>query len=392
MAGQSVLMLLENNPYPADVRVRLEAQSLRAAGYDITVVAPRGRGEPAREVVDGVKVRRFRLPALGGSPPAFVAEYAVANLQLHARGLLGLRRADVLHLHNPPDTLFGIGLVARLLGKRVVFDHHDIAPELFAEKFGEGPVVKLLRLFERLSYRVAHSVLVVNRSLKQIAVDRGNVGADRVFVVRNAPPRELLAGVAPARPGALAEPRLVFVGSMGSQDGVDDLPALMVALRENHGLRPKLTVVGDGDRRPFVEQAVADAGLGDDVTFTGRLPHARIPEVLADADICVEPAGCSELNHRCSMVKVYEYMASGRPIVAFPLREVQWLGGEHIRYAPCDDIGGLAAEIAALAADEQLRARCAAGLRERAERYTWERSTESLLDAYSALRPATVGS
>ena len=382
-------MLLENNPYPADVRVRLEAQTLRAAGYDVTVVAPRSDGEPAREQVEGVTVERFALPSFGSSPLGFVLEYLVANLQLHARGLRRLPRTDIVHLHNPPDTLFAVGWAARALGRRVIFDHHDIAPELFANKFGPGAVVKLLRTLERLSYRVADAVLEVNASLRDAALRRGVAVPERVFVVRNAPPRAMLTEVEPGRPGALDAPRLVFVGSMGSQDGVDQLPDLMTMLRAHHGLHPTLTVVGDGERRAAVEHAIGAAGLAEAVRFTGRVPHDRIPGLLAEADICVEPAGCSEMNHLCSMVKVYEYMAAGRPIVAFPLREVQHLGAEHIRYAECDDLASMAAAIAELASDEELRARSAVGLRNRAEQFTWESAGESLLAAYDATSSAT---
>src|SRR5262245_16912355 len=123
-------MLLENNPYPQDVRVRSEAESLAAAGHTVTVVAQRASGQPRRELVGGVRVRRFPLPETPANPAGFVLEYAIANASLYLAGAVELLRgADVVHIHNPPDTLFGIGFLARLLGRRVVFDHHDLAPE-----------------------------------------------------------------------------------------------------------------------------------------------------------------------------------------------------------------------------------------------------------------------
>jgi glycosyltransferase involved in cell wall biosynthesis len=381
-ASRRVLMLLENNPYPDDVRVRLEALSLTREGYDVTVVAPRGPGEARREVVEGVYVERFRLPEPGDSAAAILLEYAVANIQLHLRGLRALRGSDVLHLHNPPDTLFAVGWVARRLGKRVVFDHHDIAPELFAEKFGTGRMVRILKLLEGLSYRVAHVALTVNGSIAAIAGMRGGLRPGDVFVVRNAPPRHMLTEARPGREGPLREPRLIFVGSMESQDGVDSLPRLLTLLRERHGLAPRLTLVGDGGRRAELERAMVAAGHAGSVTFTGRIPHDRIPAVLAEADVCVEPAGCSPLNHRCSMVKVYEYMAAARPIVGFPLDEVRRLGGEDILFAECDDMDDMAAQIARLAEDGALRRTLGERLHARAADLTWERSEEALLEAY----------
>ena len=132
-----VAMLLENNPYPQDVRVRNEAESLCSAGHEVTVIAPRSRGQAAAERIAGVEVRRYRLPESSGGLGGFILEYAVAHVQLFARGLRELLRgADVIHLHNPPDTLFPVGLLARALGRKVVFDHHDLFPELLTQKFG----------------------------------------------------------------------------------------------------------------------------------------------------------------------------------------------------------------------------------------------------------------
>src|SRR5262249_53040515 len=155
-----VAMLLENNPYPQDVRVRSEAESLAAAGHRVTVVAPREPGQPRRELVGGVRVRRFRLPETPANPLGFVLEYAIANANLYLAGALELLRgATVLHLHNPPDTLFGVAFLARLLGRQVVFDHHDLAPELFEAKFGASPVGGVLRAFERLTFATATMVV-----------------------------------------------------------------------------------------------------------------------------------------------------------------------------------------------------------------------------------------
>lgn len=158
-------MLLENNVYPQDVRVRSEAESLVKAGHQVTVVAPRGAGQPRRDRVGGVVVRRFTLPHTPASALGFMLEYAVANAQLYLAGAWQLvRGAEVIHLHKPPDTLFGVGLLARSLGRHVVFHHHDLTPELFEAKFGRSPVSALLRLLERLTFRCATLVIAPNDS------------------------------------------------------------------------------------------------------------------------------------------------------------------------------------------------------------------------------------
>ncbi len=380
-------MLLENCSYPADVRVRLEAESLTAAGYHVTVIAPRAPGQPRHDSVNGVTVERFRLPESRGSVAGIVREYLLANLQLYPRGVLALiRGAEILHLHNPPDTFFAAAYVARALGRRVVYDFHDTSPELFATKFGDGPIAGCLRWLERRSARSADHVLTVNQSLLELASARDGVSIDRITVVRNAPPEAMLGQARPARDGVLTDPRLVFAGTIESQDGVDLLPELVRLLRDERGLTGvTMTVVGDGSVRRDVEAGCRRAGVHGNVTFTGRVPHSQIAGLLAAADICVEPAPCNAFNHRCSMVKIYEYMAAGRPIIGYPLREVQRLAGRDMLYAQCGDIEELADLAVRLAGNPALRSRLGSQLLKRAQQLTWERSSEALLAAYRSL-------
>ena len=163
-------------------------------------------------------------------------EYAIANLQLYRAGIGSLLRgATVVHLHNPPDTLFGVGLLARLLGRDVVFDHHDLTPELFEAKFGDSRVARLLRRFEWLSFRSATLVIAANESHREVAKGRGEVAGERIVVVRNGPPAAAFRQVAEPRDGRLDRPRLLFLGCMESQDGVDRLPALLRILAERGG-------------------------------------------------------------------------------------------------------------------------------------------------------------
>jgi glycosyltransferase involved in cell wall biosynthesis len=383
-----VVMLLENNPYPRDIRVRNEAESLRAAGYEVTVIAPRRDGEPARETVAGVRVRRFRLPRERHSAAGFLSEYAAAAVQLHLLGALELARgARVVHLHNPPDILFPLAFGARAAGRRVVFDHHDLAPELAAEKFGEAsPYVRVLALFERLTIASAHAVLSTNESYRELAIGRGRADPESVRIVRNGPRASMLAAAREPRPGVLDDPRITFVGELEPQDGVDDLPRLLALLRDRHGLAgARLTVIGSGSRRPPMGRAFAALGLGEQVRFTGYVPHARVFELLADADVCVDPAPHGALNDRSTMVKIGEYLAAGRPVVAYELLETTRTAGGAALYAAGGDVDTLAERIAWLARNPAERLALAARARERATELVWEHSERELLRAYARL-------
>ncbi len=384
--GSRVLMLLENNPYPQDSRVRKEAVSLQRAGFTVTVIAPRAPDQEPEEILDGIEVERFSLHAWPATWWGFVLEYLVANAQLHLRAVRRLATVDVLHLHNPPDTLFLIAGLARIAGRRVVFDQHDLGPELFAERFGAGPVTGILRVLEWLTYKVANAVLVVNDSLRQIALSRGAVDDSRVFVVRNAPPRKMSAAVRPGRSGALDQPRLIYVGSLGRQDGVDDLPEILSLLQKEQGLAgAQLTVVGDGERLDPLREKCAALELQGAVRFTGFLSEPEVASSIAQADICLEPAPCNEHNHRCSMVKVYEYMAAGRAVVSYRLREIARLGGEDIAYASCHDLRDFAAVTARLARKPEERLARGDALRRRAVEQSWEAESETLVAVYRGL-------
>lgn len=385
-----VVMLLENNPYPADVRVRAEAESLAAAGYAVRVIAPRASGQARREQIAGVKVERFALPATPGNRAGFFAEYLIANVQLYLRGARALLRgARVVHLHNPPDTLFGVGMLARMLRRRVVFDHHDLAPELLESKFGAGALVTVLRLFERATFRVAHAVLATNGSYAAVALERGRVPADRIAVVRNGP---RAATIAPpgddGRDGVLEDVHVVFLGEMEAQDGVDILPAMLAQLRGRHALAgARLTCIGPGTLRPSLEAAFAQAGLAGAVTFTGRVAHDAVPGLLAQADVCIDPAPPSSLNDRSTMIKIAEYLAAARPVVAFALTETRRTAGDAAIYTVQDTPVALAEAIAGLARDPAARAALVRRARTRAPALTWAHSEPVLLEVYARLCP-----
>jgi glycosyltransferase involved in cell wall biosynthesis len=292
----------------------------------------------------------------------------------------------VVHLHNPPDTLFGVGFLARLLGRRVVFDHHDLAPELFEAKFGASAVTGVLRLFERLTFASATLVIAANESHQEVARKRGGVPAERIAIVRNGPPRAAFEAATDPRDGVLEDPHLLFLGSMESQDGVDDLVPLLKALERLHDLpRARLTVVGEGSRRLPLTEAAAAAELDGQVRFTGRVPHAEVPALLAEADICLDPAPCTELNNRSTMIKIAEYMAARRPVVAFPLLETRRTAGDAVAYAGCGDLDSFAAQVAALTRDPERRAELARRGHERSRSLGWDASEARLLAAYEAL-------
>jgi glycosyltransferase involved in cell wall biosynthesis len=385
---ERITMLLENNPYPQDTRVRSEAESLAAAGHVVEVIAPRGPGQAARERVNGVDVSRF--PSLSSARPGMLPmllEYAVAWAALHGAALSRLiRGSTVLHLHNPPDFLFGAGALFRLANRSVVFDHHDLGPELVEAKFASDPLVRLAQLSERMTFAVATDVLSANESHAEIARGRGHMPADRVTVVRNGPPAEWTTVPVRLRKGQLAQLRLAYVGAIAEQDGLDGIAEILALLHRRHPtIDVHLTVIGDGDARPQLEAALEQWGVTGNVTITGWVSPERVRALIDEADVCVDPSPGTLLNQRSTMIKVTEYLALGKPVVAYDLLETRRTVGDAALLVEPGDTAGFADRIVMLADDPALRADLAERARERGRELTWDRSERALLAAYAAL-------
>ncbi len=377
-------MLLENNPYPQDTRVRNEAESLTAAGFMVTVLAPKVPGQCSSEQINGVRVRRFRIIWAQTSVLSYAMEYLVAHTQLFSRALLGLARGThVLHFHGPPDTLFLAGVCARLTRRKVVFDLHDSAPELFHAKFGaSGTLARALRSAQRGAIRSANHVIVTNQSQLELVRRRGSCSPSSVSVVRNGPRLEDFCEHPPTRSGRLEAPRLVFLGALDSQDGVLQLPELLC---ERPLAGAKLTIIGDGPLREQIAERCRVTGVAPRVRFTGHVPHEQVVRMLADADIAIDPAPGTELNHGSTMIKVLEYMAAGRPLVAYDLRETRRSAAGAALYAPCGQLSSFARLVAELACDGRRRAEMGSLARERAMALRWEHSARVLEGVYRGL-------
>lgn len=382
-------MLLENFTYPEDTRVRNEAESLAASGHRVTVLAPRGPGQSPRGHLRGVDIRRYRTVWADDSPWSYLLEYGIAHLQLLGRSLIALLRGvDTVHYNGPPDTLALAGVLARLAGRRVVYDMHDSGPELFAAKFGSSVLLRALRAAQWAAIRCAHQVIVTNETQRQLAIVRGARSPDDVTVIRNGPRICEFPEPPKGRVGELTAPKLVYVGTLDVQDGVLELPDILCAeaLAAAH-----LTIVGEGAARAELMARCRQAAIEDRVTFTGHVPHERVAALIAEADIGVDPAPGTELNHGSTMIKVAEYMGCGRPLVAYDLRETRRTAGDAALYAPCGERRVFVDLIAELARDGERRLRLGHLARARALELTWDRSEEALSAVYARLSPGTSG-
>jgi glycosyltransferase involved in cell wall biosynthesis len=387
-----VLIIVENLPCPFDRRVWQEARTLAAAGYQVSIICPKAPGfEESFVQIDGIDIHRHRLPAEADGVLGYALEYSVAlamEFWLSLKILFG-RGFDVIHACNPPDTIFLIGGFYKLFGKKFLFDHHDINPELYEAKFGKrGFGRRLLIALERMSFSTADLVISTNESYRQIAIDRGGKKPEDVFVVRSGPDLSRIRQV-PANP-ALRKGRkylVGYVGVMGKQEGID-LLLQAVQLIVHHLKRTDIQfgLVGGGTELPAMRELAKQLGVAEYVTFTGRAPDAELLEMLNTADICVNPDRANEMNDRSTMNKVMEYMALAKPVVQFDLTEGRVSAGEASWYARPNDVADLAQKIVALLGDENQRIHMGAIGRQRVEQVlAWQHEAPRLLAAYEHL-------
>lgn len=390
-AGRKVLIIVQNLPVPFDRRVWQEASELAANGYGVSVICPRGRGCEARyECLSGVHIYRHPLPLEARGPWGYLIEYAASLFWELTLAVKVLRRHgfNVIHACNPPDDLFLIGALFKLLGKRFLFDHHDINPELYEAKFGRrGPLYRLMRLAERLTFLTADVTIATNESYRHIAITRGRMRPDRVFVVRSGPSLERLRPVPPAPELKRGRAFLVgYVGVMGQQEGI---PYLIEAVRHIvYGLRRddvQFALAGGGPSLEEMRRLAADRGVAAHMTFLGRVPDGELLEVLSTAEVCVNPDEANAMNDKSTMNKIMEYMALGKPIVQFDLTEGRFSAGASSLYAKPNDAVDLAEKIVALLDDPERRAAMGRFGRQRVEtQLAWPYEAPKLLAAYDA--------
>ncbi len=389
-------MIIENLPVPLDRRSWQEACALRDAGWEVTVICPASERHPEREIViDGIRIYRHPLPLEASGALGFLLEYGAALFHEARLALKAFRRHgfDVIHVANPPDLLFLIALPYKALGRSLIFDHHDICPELYESKFKKrGPMHALLRLFEKLTFRFADVVISANETFRELAITRGGVHPDDVFTVYGVPDLTQFKRIPKARADDAIN--VGYVGVMGAQDGVDNLIRAVAMLRNESGVPEFICkIVGDGPELPALKALAESLGVADICRFTGFLSGESFLGALSGFDVGVIPDPFDVYNDKISMNKVFEYSALGIPIVAFELGETKRLLGDAARYAPDHSPKGLASAISDLLRDEPLRRVYAERARERARiRFHWPDQVAALLTAYDrALLRGTVG-
>lgn len=376
MKRPSVTILVANLPAEKDRRVIRECLSLEAAGFDVTVIAP--RGDKSLKILPGsdrTRLRPYPIVVYGSGVLSFALEFFWSFMWIAIRllGEIFRGRAQAVQVCNPPDIYFPLALLVRALGRPWVFDHHDLSPEVYVSRGGDpNPMVsRLLVLFEKLTLRTATAVFATNESFKENAVKRG-VAADKVTVVRNGP---AFAEIAPAPDERADGPlRVVYLGVFGPQDNVGGAVLAaeeLIALRGRTGWR--MILAGDGETAAELRTLAGERGLTDVVEFTGWLDGPEVDALLREADVALQPDLPTRMNQLSTMAKTVEYLGRGVPVVAADLIETHATVGEAGLYVANGTPAEFAQAINTLLDDPALRDRMRKIGRERFRDFlSWE--------------------
>jgi glycosyltransferase involved in cell wall biosynthesis len=386
-------MILENCSYLRDARVGKEAKALKENGYRVSVISPELDKLPSRILIDDIAIYSFPQLSFGVGTVGYLLEYLYATLAIAViTAYLWLTQGfDIVHIANPPDCLILVTSVYKLIGKRLIYDQHDLSPELYVARFSSPSQVlaRIQFLLERFSYKLADHVIVTNESCRKIAIDRGGLSESKVTVVRNGPAIEQFQALAiDAELRRKAPTIIAFAGITGYQDGLDYLCRALRSLRCEIGKEDFYCIVlGDGDALSYIKNYARELAIDDKVWFAGWVSEPdSYCRYLFTADICVAPEPSNSYNDRSTFVKIMEYMAARRPIVAFDLPENRFSAGDAALYAVPNSHQEFAAKLAELMDNEALRHSMGERGRRRIETgLAWQHSIPDLLTAYDLI-------
>ena len=386
---RKVLIIVENISVPFDDRVWKEATTLCENGYDVTVLCPRGQGYvKGYELLNGVHIYRHPAWHEGNGALGYLWEFASALFfeLIYTWWIYFARGFHVIQGCNPPDDIFLVALPFKMFGVKYIFDHHDANPELYLSKFGREDTFYKIQIFlEGLTYRLSDVLIATNNSYREIAMRRGTRDPKDIFVVRNGPDLEKFQAV-PPNPGLkFGKSYLVaYVGNMAIQEGLEILLDAALHIKRSGRRDVHFTCVGGGPGLAQLRKMAKDKDLEDIVNFTGRVPRKQLLETLSTADVCVNPDKPCRMNDISTMIKIMEYMALGKPIVQFNLKEGRFSAGDASLYSENDGGASNFAEkiLWLLAHPEERTAMGEFGRRRVADSLAWHHSVDNLLAAY----------
>lgn len=388
--GKHILIIVENLPVPFDRRVWQEATTLKEHGADISIICPQMKGYTKPfEIIEGIEIHRHPLPLEARGPIGYLLEYGAAiyhEIKL-AHKIYKKKPFHVIHGCNPPDLIYLVARLFKKKGVKYVFDHHDINPELYIAKYNKKDFFyRLMCYFERQTFIHAVVSIATNESYKKIAIERGKMKAENVQVIRSGPKLDRLKLQKPKDEYKKGRKFLIgYVGVIGEQEGIDLLleSAKYICTKRQD---VQFAIVGGGSDLEILKKLSIDMGLESHVDFYGRVSDQSLLDVLNTADVCVNPDKPTEMNNLSTMNKIMEYMALGKPIVQYDLKEGRHSAQKASLYAVNNSTTDFAEKIIYLIDHKQICDEMGKyGYNRVLCELSWEYESKKLLEVYGKL-------
>lgn len=369
------------------IHIREVVIALRELGHSVYVSSPSGidpMAPPDEEKAKANKVWGWlskHLPQIG-----FEILELLYNFAGYRRIGNDLKRHDIEAIYERYAFFTWVGThLAKRNGIPIILEVNEVS----GIKRVRGQVlVRPAKNIEKKMFDAADGIVVVSDFLKKHISEEMGIDAEKIHVIPNAvdPKKfnpDVDGEVVRKQLGLSDEIVLGFVGSFVSWSNLDSMLRVFGEVSRNNR-RGHMVLVGDGPMRETMEKTVEEEGLADQVTFTGNVKHEDVPKYVAAMDVCVIPRS----NEYRSPVKLYEYMAMAKPVIAPRLEPIERVlkHGENGILFEQDDEESLKQAIMGLMETEGERAKLAsAALESVVGKYTWRANAEQVISIYDAV-------
>jgi glycosyltransferase involved in cell wall biosynthesis len=361
--------------YEGDNRVRRYAETLVKRGDTVDAIVLRQDGAASFTNVSGVNVYKVQRRTIN---ERFKIEYLLKLVTFLIRSFFRLtylhirHRYDLIHVHSIPDFEVFAALGAKLLGAKVVLDIHDIVPELFISKFNSStasPLFKMLLLVERLSMAFADHVIVANHIWHQRLIAR-SVSARKCTVVMNYPDPSIFRV---RKQGGRGEKFImIYPGTLSIHQGLETAIRAVDLIRERV-VDLEFHIYGKGTDQQYFEDLVKTLGLQDRIFFKSIVPIEKLPQIIAGANLGVEPKLKRSFGNEAFSTKILEFMYVGIPVIASDtLVHTHYFDESLVKFFRSEDEEDLAECIVQLRKDKRLRDTLVANSFRYMEQNNWE--------------------
>jgi glycosyltransferase involved in cell wall biosynthesis len=361
--------------YEADGRVRRYAETLARRGDHVDVLSLRQEGQDRFENIRGVNVYRIqkrernekgKFSFLGRLLKFFITSFVFVTWR-HLKA-----HYDLIHVHSVPDFEVFAAWLPRLSGTKIILDIHDIVPELYASKFGNGKNSLLfngLLFLEKRSANFAHHVIISNHMWEKTLVNR-SVSREKCSTVMNYPDPSLFH----LRPRGERNGKVVLIypGTLNSHQGVD------IAVKAFDRIKVEAPeavfhIYGAGWQKEYLAALIDQLGLRDRVLMKDFLPLDKIVKVMAAADIGVVPKKNDSFGGEAFSTKILEFMSLGVPVIVSRTKiDNYYFNDSVVKFFTPEDIDDLADSMLKMIRDQGLRKSLAENGLKFSKDFSWE--------------------